>query len=87
MSEVDQYRRLVELAQKISAIEDKVDFMLRELKLDYRPPVPPEPDEVQKLLKAGRKLEAIKLYRESHDIGLAEAKAAVEQIELGFFKQ
>ena len=47
MNEVELYQRLVELAEKVSAIEDKVDFMLRELKLEYHPPATPELDEVQ----------------------------------------
>jgi large subunit ribosomal protein L7/L12 len=43
------------------------------------------PDErnnaIVSLLKQGRKIEAIKLYREQTGLGLKEAKDAVEQIE------
>jgi ribosomal protein L7/L12 len=39
--------------------------------------------EVRALLTAGRKIEAIKLYRERTGAGLAEAKQAVERIERG----
>lgn len=38
---------------------------------------------VQELLREGRKLEAIKLYREQTGLGLKEAKDAVEAMELG----
>ena len=31
-------------------------------------------------LRAGRKIQAIKLYREEHDVGLREAKEAVEHL-------
>lgn len=81
----DHYRRLVELGQRVAAIERKVDFMLRELKLEYHEPDDwSQPnDEIQKLLRANRKIEAIKVYRERHGVGLAEAKAAVERIEMG----
>lgn len=40
-------------------------------------------DEVRTLLTGGRKIEAIKVYREATGAGLAEAKDAVERIERG----
>ena len=45
-------------------------------------PDPVEAD-IQFLLKAGRKIEAIKLYRERTGAGLKEAKEAVEAIDEG----
>lgn len=41
--------------------------------------------QIQKALQHGTKIEAIKLYREIFDVGLLEAKNAVEQIERGSF--
>ena len=41
----------------------------------------PAPDAIEAALLAGRKIEAIKRYREEHDVGLREAKDAVEAIE------
>ncbi len=43
----------------------------------------PEPGsaEIQALLQDGRKIEAIKLYRQQHGVGLADAKAAVDRLE------
>lgn len=38
-------------------------------------------DEVKRLLRAGNKIEAIKIYRQYFDVGLAEAKTAVDQVE------
>ena len=38
---------------------------------------------IRQLLETGRKIEAIKIYRESTGVGLAEAKEAVEAIERG----
>lgn len=40
-------------------------------------------EKVRELLAAGRKIEAIKLYREETGLGLAEAKSAVEEIDAG----
>jgi outer membrane protein assembly factor BamB/ribosomal protein L7/L12 len=39
--------------------------------------------EVQRLLAAGNKIEAIKIYRQSYDVSLARAKYAIDQIEAG----
>ncbi len=38
-------------------------------------------DAVKSELRAGRKIEAIKMYREYFDVGLADAKSAVDQVE------
>jgi len=38
---------------------------------------------VQTLMKMGKKIEAIKVYRQLTGVGLAEAKAAVERMETG----
>jgi len=40
-------------------------------------------EDVQRLLKAGDKIGAIKVYREHFDVGLKRARYAVEQIEAG----
>lgn len=40
-------------------------------------------DRIRAELAAGRKIEAIKLYRQATDTGLAEAKQAVEALEAG----
>jgi ribosomal protein L7/L12 len=37
-------------------------------------------EDIQRLIRAGRKIEAIKLYRERNPVGLKEAKDAVEAI-------
>lgn len=41
----------------------------------------PDSDEIQRLLQAGRKIEAIKLYRTQTGAGLKEAKDAVDRME------
>jgi ribosomal protein L7/L12 len=86
MNEVELYQRLVELAEKVSAMQEKLDFVMREMSLQYPEAQTHEKDEIRQMLKANRKIEAIKLYRERHDVGLADAKTAVEQIEKELFK-
>jgi hypothetical protein len=45
-------------------------------------PTPPDHSEaIKEALFTGRKITAIKLYREQNQVGLAEAKAAVEKLE------
>jgi ribosomal protein L7/L12 len=46
-------------------------------------PRPDLEDEVRRLTAAGRKIEAIKIYREATSTSLAEAKAAVERLAAG----
>jgi len=59
----------------LSRIERKLDMILQHLGIA-------EPsdgmDEYRDLVRAGRKIEAIKVYRERTGAGLAEAKAAVD---------
>ena len=38
-------------------------------------------EEVKELLRRGKKIDAIKRYREVHDVGLAQAKDVVDQVE------
>ena len=43
----------------------------------------PLPDEILDLLRDGKKVQAIRRYREVYDVSLARAKYAVERIEAG----
>jgi hypothetical protein len=44
-------------------------------------PTDTDTDPIRAALLAGRKIEAIKVYRVNHDVGLREAKDAIEEIE------
>lgn len=59
-------------------VERKLDLILKELDITYRDDTP---DLVRELLAGGRKIEAIKMYREATGVGLKEAKDAVDAIE------
>ena len=53
---------------------------------DTRPSITDAPGRnatVAELMAAGRKIDAIKLYRAQHGVGLKEAKDAVEALALG----
>ena len=62
---------------RLGRIERKVDLILRHLGLD------PNQDvnlEIMELMKAGRKIQAIKLYRQQTGAGLKQAKDYVESL-------
>ena len=71
--------------QRIMDLERKVDFLLKELKLEekekaYMSDFSPLLNEALALVRKGRKIEAIKLYREKTGTSLAEAKAIIDRL-------
>jgi ribosomal protein L7/L12 len=60
---------------------DSVRQTLNAVSAQANPNASTVPPEVVGLLQAGRKIEAIKKYREATGAGLAEAKKAVEDLE------
>ena len=63
-------------ARRLAAVERKLDLIMTHLGI--REPEPDAPGEVLQELLAGRKIHAIKAYREATGVGLKEAKDAVE---------
>jgi ribosomal protein L7/L12 len=79
---MDQYD-FDSLKARVAELEDKLKFVYRRLNIEYM-----EGDvaqaidaKVRALLLQGNKIEAIKVYREVYNVGLAEAKRAVDAIE------
>lgn len=69
---------LVFKAAAVSArIEHKIDVLLRHSGIDLQKVAA---DEAAELMKAGKKIEAIKAYRDLTGARLAEAKAKVESL-------
>ena len=62
-----------------SRLERKVDLILKHLGIDPNPGVD---EKVLELMRAGQKIEAIKLYREQTGVGLKEAKDYVESLSI-----
>ena len=74
-----------ELRSRIARLEEQVDFLLRTLNLveqerAERPPVDPLIEEVVMLVRQGKKINAIALYRRRTGVGLREAKEFVDSI-------
>ncbi|MGW3966643.1 ribosomal protein L7/L12 [Amycolatopsis sp. NPDC005003] len=71
-------RQVARVERRLARNERKLDAIMAHLGI-----AEPEPElhEVRRLLGVGKKIEAIKVYRERTGAGLKEAKDAVEQLE------
>lgn len=67
-----------DLSRRLHRVEDKIDLLLKEAGLGES--TVSRQDEVVALVRAGKKIQAIKVYREATGVGLAEAKNAVERL-------
>lgn len=78
MAGVDRGKSATE--RRLARLERKVDAIMRHLDVEE-----PRPDlaEVRTLIDQGKKIQAIKVYRQMTGVGLKEAKMAVEAIEQG----
>ena len=72
---------ILQLRQRVSRLDRQVEFLLKRAGLKY----PDEPDqgaspEIMDLVRQGRKIEAIRLFREGHRVGLGEAMQFIESL-------
>jgi len=81
-------RELQEIATRLFRLENRVAFLFQELGLEEKYQAEMGQGimelgmaEIVALLRMGRKIEAIKLYRQQTGTGLAEAKAAIDRME------
>ncbi|MFI9046740.1 ribosomal protein L7/L12 [Streptomyces sp. NPDC053427] len=70
-------RRSKPLERRLARLEEKVDRLMAHVGVEE--PQDPRTAEIDRLLAAGKKIQAIKLHREATGSGLAEAKEAVER--------
>jgi ribosomal protein L7/L12 len=69
---------IAQTKEAVTRVERKLSALLKHSGLDIATIAG---QEAQVLVRAGRKMEAIKLYREYTGVGLAEAKGAVERLQ------
>lgn len=68
--------------EQLDRIEEKLDLIIKHLGIQQGSNAPATEDfELQQLLSSGRKIQAIKRYRELTGAGLKDAKNAVEKLE------
>ena len=65
---------------KVSGIDAKLDLLLQHAGLKYDP-YKNLPRELVEAVRSGRKIEAIKRYREASAVGLKEAKDFIEEVQ------
>ena len=79
MSDQQLHISVAELTHRMRLLEAKVDFMLKELKLEFVDDTQaPYMAQVNALVAQGKVIDAIKVYREATGGDLASAKAFVE---------
>lgn len=68
------------LLKRVMLLEQKVEFLLQVLQVADKFQAMPAPvdADILALALAGQKIEAIKVYREKYNVGLREAKDAVD---------
>jgi ribosomal protein L7/L12 len=72
---------LITLKLRVRELEDRIKFLYSHLNITYVESIEAGDVRITDLLKKGNKIEAIKIYREMYNVGLAEAKQAVEGME------
>jgi hypothetical protein len=72
---------LITLRGRVAELERRLDFIYKKLGVEYFDDPGMADSHIISLIKSGKKLEAIKAYRELTNSGLAEAKNAVDKIE------
>ncbi|WKZ35764.1 MAG: hypothetical protein QY332_19305 [Anaerolineales bacterium] len=73
---------ITRLRVHIAELEDRIEFLYKKLGVDYIENPRMATLKVEELLKKGNKIEAVKIYRELFNTGLAEAKNAVDALEV-----
>lgn len=72
---------ILALRARLAELENRVDFLYDHLGIAHVKETRMADARMIDMLKRGSKIEAIKVYREIHNCGLAEAKQAVDKIE------
>lgn len=76
-------QELISLRARIVELEERLDYLFKHFGLQYTGQPAWQDPRVISLVRQGNKIEAIKLYRELTNVGLAEAKSVIDRIEAG----
>jgi len=74
-------QEVISLRARVAELEERVEFLYRHLGVAYSTNPNQTDPRVIDALQQSNIIEAIKVYREIHGVGLAEAKQAVERIK------
>lgn len=73
-------QEVMELRMRLARLESEVEALYRRLNIPYGAEALQADERVMEALRGGNLIEAIKVYREIYNTGLAEAKDAVEKM-------
>ena len=76
---VDEYE-MIQLRARIAELEARLDFLYNKLNVQYLENAHAIDSRIIDLVKKGNKIGAVKLYVELYNVGLKEAKDAVDQL-------
>jgi hypothetical protein len=74
-----EIQRFNMLVQKLDVLDRKLTFLFQHLGVQYLDQRPP-PNPIEQLVINGDRLGAIKLFQTTYNVGLADAKRAIEDI-------
>lgn len=72
-----------DLSGRVAELERKLAYLYQQFELQGADIPSETPAEIRELLTKRRKIEAIKVYRSYYNVGLKEAKEAVETMQQG----
>ena len=67
------------MTQEIGLVHRKVDFLLRHLNVQFQDVRPP-PNDIEQLIIASDRIGAMRLYQQRFNVGMADAKRAIEEM-------
>jgi hypothetical protein len=74
-----EVQRFNALIHKVDTLDRKLTFLFQHLGVQYRDERPP-PNPIEQLVIDGDRLGAVKMYRATYNVDVAEAKRAVDDI-------
>lgn len=77
---MDVEEQVYRLRQQVARLERQVGFLMQTLQLEYIDRPDPVDSEILDLLSRGKKMEAIKLYREQTGAALKVAKEFIDSL-------
>ena len=70
-----------QLSYRISTLEKKIDFLFKQLNIEYEEPVEEYITDAKNLLLQNKEIDAVKLVRNAKNCGLAEAQKTVDELK------
>ena len=74
-------QELVTLRGRVSDLENRIQFIYKKLNIEYVEEPSLGNPQIAEILRMGNKIESIKVYRETNNVSLIEAKQAMEEME------